>query len=71
MTVTVIRGYLSVPEAAERLGLSCPYVYELVREGRLECVRVGRTILIRSSAVRRFRRRPRGRPRKQKGGKQT
>jgi len=71
VTVTVIKGYLTVPEAAERRGLSRPYVYELVREGRLECVRVGRTILIRTSSVRRFKRRPRGRPRKKKGGRQS
>jgi len=68
--VTQIKGYLSVAEAGEALGISRAYTYDLVRGGRLECIRVGRTILIKSGSVRRFRRRPVGRPKK-KGGRQT
>jgi len=71
--MTAPRGYLTVPEAAEALGLSVPYLYELIREGRLETMRLGeRGILVRSASVRKFRRRPVGRPRKpkkEKGGK--
>ena len=58
-----VRGFMTVGEAAEALGLSVPYTYQLVHSGRLESVRLGvRGILVRASAVRKFRRRPVGRP---------
>ena len=37
---------LTVPEAAELIGISNPKMYELVRAGKLRSVRVGKKILI-------------------------
>ena len=45
---------LSVREAAKALRLGYHTVYDLVREGRLHSVTVGRRILIPKSAVEQF-----------------
>lgn len=37
---------ITVPEAAEMLGLSKNFVYQLVREGKLPSIRFGKRILI-------------------------
>ena len=62
-----LRGYLTTKEAAERLGVTESHVCRLVRQGRLEAVRVGqRALLIRNASIRTLKRRPPGRPRKQR-----
>lgn len=42
---------LTVPEAAARLKLSKPRIYELVKAGRLSTVRFGKQIRIRARAL--------------------
>lgn len=44
----------SVPEAAERLGVSKSYVWELVRAGRLHTVRLGKRVLVPTAALAEF-----------------
>src|SRR5437867_6852963 len=45
-------GLLTVAEVAERLRLKEAYVYELARRGEIPCVRTGKYVRIRESAVR-------------------
>ena len=46
------RILLRVPEAAEALGLSRAFVYELMAEGSLPVVRFGRAVRIPAQALR-------------------
>lgn len=63
--MTAIKGFLTVSETAERLGLSADRVYQFIVAGRLEATRIGGKMLLVSEVdVRRFRRKPPGRPRK-------
>jgi len=66
--MTAVRGLMSVAEAAEALGVGERRAYELVAQGRLKSVRIGGHIMVMASSVRKFRRLPRGRPRKAKPG---
>ena len=59
-----IPGYVSVKEAADMLGLSPRTVYEYIEEGRLPSVRFADVIAISQDEIRKFRREPSGRPRK-------
>jgi len=60
-----IRNYLTVQEAANRLGVSRSRTYVLIAEGRIEAVRLdGKTLLVAAAGLRRLKRLPRGRPRK-------
>ncbi|MBL7223192.1 MAG: helix-turn-helix domain-containing protein [Candidatus Brocadiae bacterium] len=60
-----LQGFLTTAEAAKRLGLARTYVYYLIKDGQLKAVRVGaRMLLVDAESVRKFRPRPRGRPRK-------
>lgn len=43
-----------VPEVAVRVRLGLATTYRLVREGRIRSIRVGKRILVPSSAVREF-----------------
>lgn len=45
---------LTIPEAAERLKLSRAYIFELIRDGKLGSVRVGRARRVPDSAVQAF-----------------
>jgi len=68
--MTTPRGFLTAAEAAARLGLSESRIYKLVKAGRLEAARVGERVwLLWARAVREFKRRPAGRPRKKATGK--
>jgi len=63
--MTAIKGFLTVSETAERLGLSVDRIYQFIVAGRLEATRVGgKMLLVSEIAVRRFQRKPPGRPRK-------
>ncbi|SRR6266571_4663246 len=42
---------LTVPEVAERLKLKSPYVYDLIRQGRLTAVRIGKYVRVSRTAV--------------------
>lgn len=42
----------SIPEAARALGLGRSKVYELIGDGRLETVNIGRRRLVRTESVR-------------------
>jgi excisionase family DNA binding protein len=59
-------SYLSVDEAAEQLKVGRQRIYDLIRAGRLEAVKLeDRTWLVTEESVRNFRRRGKGgRPRK-------
>ncbi len=48
------RILLTVPEAAERLGLGRTFVYELVMRGKLESLKLGKARRIRSAALEAF-----------------
>ena len=54
--------YLTVAQAAERLGTSAQMVRRWIRDGSLDAERVGRMYLLRPGSVQRFKRLPRGRP---------
>src|SRR5258706_5274197 len=56
-------GYMSVSEAAQRLGVSKRRVYDFLDEGRLEGVKSGNMIMIAEESVDRFKRQISGRPR--------
>lgn len=43
-----------VPEAAKALGLGRSKVYELIAEGKLQTVTIGRRRLVRTESVRAF-----------------
>ena len=59
-----IPGYVSVKEAAEMLGLSPRTVYDYIEEGRLPSARLADVIAISIEEIRKFKRDPAGRPRK-------
>ena len=59
-----VPGYASVKEAAEMLGLSPRTVYDYVEEGRLSSARLADVIAIPIEEIRKFKREPSGRPRK-------
>jgi excisionase family DNA binding protein len=59
-----IPGYVSVKEAAEMLGLSPRTVYDYIEEGRLPSARLADVIAISREEIRKFKREPSGRPRK-------
>jgi len=64
--------HLTTQEAADRLGVGQSYIYRLIAQGRLKAKRVGaRLLLVDAASVRGFKRRPRGRPRKQKAAKKA
>ena len=44
----------SVAEAAEALGLGRTSVYTLIRDGRLETVKLGRRTLVKVASIRRL-----------------
>ena len=48
------RLVLSVPEAAELLGLSTPTAYQAVNAGKIPNIRIGRRILIPRAALLKF-----------------
>lgn len=43
---------ISIPDAAKALGLGRSKIYELITEGRLETVTIGRRRLVRTESVR-------------------
>ncbi|MFL5701572.1 MAG: helix-turn-helix domain-containing protein [Ktedonobacteraceae bacterium] len=49
-----LAGYMSVSEAAQRLGVSKRRVYDFLDEGRLEGVKSGNMIMIAEESVERF-----------------
>ena len=59
-----IPGYVSVKEAAEMLGLSPRTVYDYIEEGRLPSARFADVIAISREEIRKFKREPAGRPRR-------
>ena len=59
-----IPGYASVKEAAEMLGLSPRTVYDYIEEGRLTGARLADVIAIPIEEIKKFKREPAGRPRK-------
>src|SRR6266568_8220246 len=59
-----VPGYLSIKEAAEKLGLSPSRVYEYVEDGRLSSVRAAHVILIPLEEVENFKPKLSGRPRR-------
>jgi excisionase family DNA binding protein len=59
-----IPGYASVKEAAEMLGLSPRTVYDYIEEGRLPSARLADVIAIPIEEIKKFKREPSGRPRK-------
>ena len=65
-----LKGYLTVAQTAERLGVSAAQVYVYIERGRLPATRLGGTMLIvRESDVAKFQRPRRGRPRKKRAAK--
>src|SRR6266436_8372454 len=59
-----VPGYLSIKEAAEKLGLSPSRIYEYVEDGRLSSVRAAHVILIPADDIQKFIPTIAGRPRK-------
>src|SRR6266702_8347598 len=59
-----VPGYISIKEAAEKLGLSPSRVYEYVEDGRLTSVRAAHVILIPLDEVENFKPKLAGRPRR-------
>ncbi len=59
-----VPGYISIKEAAEKLGLSPSRVYEYVEDGRLSSVRAAHVILIPQEEVENFKPKLAGRPRR-------
>jgi len=43
-----------VPELARRLSISRSFAFQLVSRGEIECVRVGRAILVPVAAIEKF-----------------
>jgi len=44
----------SVNDAAKALGIGRTSVYQLIREGRLEAIKLGRRTLIKAASIRRL-----------------
>ena len=65
-TRRVPHNYLSVDEAAERLGVHRQRIYEFIWNKRLKAVKDSdtRTWLVSAESVENFQQKPRGRPRK-------
>lgn len=63
--MSAIPGYLTMQEAAERLGIVHSGVARYVRQGKLPCAKVGQQKLIPERAVAEFEPRPVGRPARQ------
>ncbi|HLZ60739.1 MAG TPA: helix-turn-helix domain-containing protein [Ktedonosporobacter sp.] len=63
VTLPELEGYITVKDAAKRLGLAYKTVYEYVTEGRIKAKRAGDTILIPVEEVRNFKPNLAGRPR--------
>lgn len=61
---SAISEYVSVKEAAKLLGLSPRTVYDYIEEGRLPSTRFADVIAIAKEDIKRFKREPSGRPRK-------
>lgn len=59
-----VPGYISIKEAAEKLGLSPSRVYEYVEDGRLSSVRAAHVILIPLEEIENFKPKLAGRPRR-------
>lgn len=49
--MTAARLTMTVPEAADAIGVSTRHLYELVRTGQFPAVRLGRRVIIPRSAV--------------------
>ena len=65
--MAAFKGFLTVIEAADRMGVSASRVYQFIAKGRLKVVRFGgKALLVDAQSVRAFIRRPRGRPRTRK-----
>jgi len=47
----VLEGYILTSEAAQLTGYSEYYMRQLCRTGRVECVKVGRTLLVLQSSI--------------------
>lgn len=62
--VDMATGYLTITEAAERLGVSRQRVHQLIKQGRLEAEQVGHIWIIPESALDDIKKVPMGRPRK-------
>ena len=58
-----IPGYLPIKEAAKRLGISRPRLYNYVKEKRIGAEKAGRTIMIPLEEIERFKLNPPGRAR--------
>lgn len=58
-----LKGYFSVKEAAEWLGVSERTVYGYIDDGKLAAVRVGSSLALEEKAVKQFQRQATGRPR--------
>src|SRR5579859_4045472 len=63
VTLHELEGYITVKDAAKRLGLAYKTVSEYVTEGRIKAKRAGDTILIPVEEVRNFKPQLAGRPR--------
>jgi excisionase family DNA binding protein len=59
-----IPDYVSVEDAAKRLGISKTRIYKYVNEGRLQAVKASHTIMIPLEELERYKRNITGRPRK-------
>ena len=57
--------FLSTTQAAEVLGVNDSRVRQLIRDGQLQAVQVGRAYLLDESVVKTFQRPPIGRPKKE------
>lgn len=64
--VKQVKGYLSVAEAAKRIGVDRSRVYRIIKAGRLKAVEVAGRIVLRESDVAKYKPLPIGRPRKKK-----
>jgi excisionase family DNA binding protein len=65
--MTALGKYLTVDEAAKRLGVTPSRVYRLIGAGRLVAVRFGgKALLVNAASVKGFKRQPPGRPRSKK-----
>lgn len=62
-----LKNFLTVTEAAARMGLAPVTVRLLVRQGHLAAEKAGAAWLIPVSAIENFAPRPKGRPTKKKG----